>query len=187
MQENEITESLVFKKLLKEAPALEEEFHNFNSEYAFLSNRDDQSSSRILKCHLLIEHYLDKYLEVANPAIKNWDQARLTFHQKLELAQHPQTSFILISPGMRCVNSIRNRVSHNLEVNLTEDTLKPIKDFMNVWCGALGKPIRTGVDMVEDFTLTCCAMIDGYVSSISRHAKATGLPSLLEWWGNERP
>jgi hypothetical protein len=170
---------------LKEAPALEKDLHSFNLKYSFLSNRNDQSSSRILKYHLLLEHYLDKYLEAANPAIKNWGQARLTFHQKLELVQHPQTAFVLITPGIRCVNTIRNRVSHNLEVNLSEDALNPIRDFLNIWYTALGRPIRSDIDMVEDFTLTCCAIINGYVTSISRHAKITGLPELLTWWSRE--
>ncbi len=62
--------------------------------------------------------------------------------------------------------------------------LKPIKDSLNIWYGDLGKPIRGGVDVIE-FTLTCCAMISGYVTSISRHVEATGLPGLLEWWSSD--
>jgi hypothetical protein len=171
----------LFQKMLQEAPAIEQEFQDFNLEYALLSERDDQLISRILKCHLLIEYYLDKYLAVANPAIQNWDKAKLSFYQKLELVIHPQTIFVMIEPGMRCINKLRNKTTHTIQLSFDEDELKPIKDFLDVWFGVLGKPVRSGVDLIEDFTLVCCAFINSYVSTINRYADNKGLVGLLEW------
>ena len=184
MIDKDLSQIKLFQEMLKEAPAIEREFQEFNSEYASLWGRDDQLISRILKCHLLLEYYLDKYLAAANPAIQNWDKAKLSFYQKLELVMHPQTIFVMIEPGMRCVNKLRNKTAHSLQLSLDEDELKPIKDFLDLWFRVLGKPVRSGIDMIEDFTLVCCAFMNSYVSTIHRYANSKGLLGLLEWRSN---
>ncbi|MFP3670621.1 hypothetical protein SB717_36660, partial [Priestia sp. SIMBA_032] len=48
-------------------------------------NQDTDSIGRILRAHLYLEHYLTEYLQHANPALGDLDEARLTFAQKANL------------------------------------------------------------------------------------------------------
>jgi hypothetical protein len=54
--------------------------------------RDDAAVGVILRCHLIVEHFLDRYLAAANPGIQEWDSARLSFAQKLALAATREAS-----------------------------------------------------------------------------------------------
>jgi hypothetical protein len=76
---------------------------------------------RILRSHLFVEHYLIQYLENANPRMGSLAEARITFAQKVALldSQNPDVAALL--PGLKRLNSIRNRLAHNLDAQVTEE------------------------------------------------------------------
>src|SRR5687767_4322263 len=90
----------LFKKLLADAPNIENDLGLFNERYTALVKRDDETVGTILRCHLVIEHFLDDYLQSANPAIPNLRSVRLTFTQKLDLAENPRTYLAMVMPGL---------------------------------------------------------------------------------------
>ena len=79
---------------------------------------------RILRAHLFVEHYLGEYLARANPRLGALSEARITFAQKVGLldATNPDVAAILI--GIKRLNSIRNRLAHNLGTQVTEEDAK---------------------------------------------------------------
>lgn len=72
----------------------------------------------ILKCHLLIEHMFDEFIDLMAPtegAIKN---ERFTFKQKetmVHMLGFPADPIFL--PTVDLLNNIRNQVAHTLEIN----------------------------------------------------------------------
>jgi hypothetical protein len=182
MTEPSIQDTPIFKKLLADAPAIEADLRTFNERYAQLVQRDDETVGTILRCHLVIEHFLDEYLEAANPGISNLNSARLTFAQKLALADNPRTVFALIMPGLRALNRGRNQLAHRLDATDVETTLQPIQEFVAMWRTAGGYEVPRELHAVQDFTLTACSFMHGATQAIQRHGQGGGLIGMLEWY-----
>src|SRR5205085_11346767 len=86
-----------------------------------LWNQNTEIVGRILRCHLFVEHFITEYLVATAPEF-DFDEARLTFTQKLALIRRSlplSTSYLI--PGMRHLNVIRNRLSHTLRGEISED------------------------------------------------------------------
>jgi hypothetical protein len=187
MNENEITQSPLFKKLLADAHNMEEDLRNFNMLYQQFLNRDEAAVSRILRSHLIAEHFLDGYLRAANPVIQEWDAARLTFAQKLELADNPRSSIHMLLPGLRCLNRLRNHVAHRLQAETTDDDLQQVREFVSMWHGALGKPLPDGLNLLEAFVLIASGWLHGAACMIQRHTPEHGLSGLFAWYRHDLP
>ncbi len=183
-RESDVSRRLL-AKLVADAPNMEEDLRIFNAKYRGFITRDDKAMRVVLRCHLIVEHFLDRYLAAANPAVVNWDSARLSFSQKLSLADHPQSSLRLLMPGLVSLNKLRNRIAHRLDAEFDKAAVAPIRDFMRMWCEALGKPVPKGLALLEDFSLQASGWLFGDVCMIERHAPDKGLLGLLEWWRNE--
>ena len=183
--DDQIRQSPLFKKLVADAHNMEKDLSVFNQQYRQFLERDDAAVATVLRCHLIVEHFLDRYLHAANPVIREWDQARLNFTQKLALADNPRSSIHILMPGLRCLNRIRNRVSHELQVPLEDTDLGPIRSFITVWHGAAGKSVPEGLRLVEAFALTASSWLHGYSCSIERHAPDHGLAGVFDWYDTD--
>jgi hypothetical protein len=187
MDKDTLRESALFRKLLADAKNMEGDLRTFNARYRDFLEQDDAPLCTVLRCHLIVEHFLDCYLRAANPIISDWDQARLGFAQKLALADNPRTGVHMLIPGLRCLNKIRNRIAHQLVVDLKPADLEPVRSFFSLWHGALGEPVPDGLALLEKFTLTASGWLYGYVCGIERHGPRRGLTGLLEWYADDDP
>ena len=178
----EIKKSPVLQKLLADAPHIEADFHAFKSQYTRLWETDHPAKLTILKCHLVLEHFLTAYLEAANPASPGIASARLTFAQKIDLADHPQANFHFFVSGMKALNSIRNKVAHRLDFVPTEEDLAPIAEGVRIWREAAGEPIPKGFETLDVFTELVCGFLDGTTKMIARHGGQAGLSGVLSWY-----
>jgi len=95
--------------------AMDERLESFNAVWS----QDTQSIGRVLRAHLVVEHFLSAYLETANPNLGSLEKARLSFSQKVELLGDSDPFIAELAPGLRRVNEVRNRLSHNLSVSIT--------------------------------------------------------------------
>ena len=182
VDESEFRNSPLFEKLLADADNLEGDVHEFNREYADFLSREDEPISRILRLHLIVEHYLLSYLRAANPSLGGPERARLSLAQKLSLADNEESTIHLLVPGIRCLNTLRNRLAHNLHFSVSDFDISPIASFVSVWHSAAGKPIPSGIDSIEAFSLLASSWLFAYRRMIDRHAKGRGLVGLLEWY-----
>jgi hypothetical protein len=84
-------------------------------------NQDTHLIGRVLRAHLVVEFYLTRYLQFENPNLAPLDDARITYAQKVDLirSSHPMINELI--PGLRRLGAIRNRLSHNLNADLTDD------------------------------------------------------------------
>jgi len=180
--DKDIRKSPVFQKLLADAHNMEEDLRVFNAEWRDFLTRDDTLARTVLRAHLIVEHFLDLYVRACNPAVTRWDEARLTFAQKLALADNPGASLHFLMPGLRCLNRIRNQLVHNLQTTQEDINIQPIRQVISVWRKALGDPVPEGLDLIIEMALQASGWMHGTVCMIQRHAPEAGMPGLQAWY-----
>jgi hypothetical protein len=179
---DQIRDSQVFKKLVADIPNIEEDLRIFNAQYREFVTKDHAVVGSVLRSHLIVEHFLDRYLAAANPAINGWSHARLSFTQKVALANNAQSKVRMLIPGMQCLNRLRNQLVHNLNAEFDVASIGPIREFITIWYQAGGKFIPEGVHFVEEFALVAGGWLHSDTCMIERHTPAEGLPGLLGWY-----
>ena len=119
-----------------------------------------------LTCHLVIEHYMDEYIKATVPQF-DWDKSKLTFGQRASLLKWDvlvrDKKFDPI-PAIKHMNSLRNRISHRLEIKLDEEALQPLADYMK---GLSSRPLELPTEpkkLLEVFVSTCCATFASHLS-----------------------
>lgn len=170
-----------FKYLLDKADILDKDRIEFNSKIIDLLNRPVDELGFILKCHLILEHYIDEYITTSYPTVTEPDRIRLTFNQKLELINNNRTVFGMAYPAIKSLNTLRNRFSHKLTYKITEPDYKEIEDLMTVWNSALVEQIPTGLVLIQKFTVWICGNLDSMTQGIKRETPELGLSGYLTW------
>lgn len=163
---------IVVKHVIELFGGREKAFRAFDSDFRMISERwsqDTDTIGRILRSHLFVEHFLTEYLVALNPELGSITDARLTFAQKVALIGDATLGVSYLMPGIRRLNTIRNRLAHTLAADISTDDI-------NVFLGiALFKAMRDkgaepetpsaeSIDILEDFARH---------AGISLHASAT--------------
>ncbi|MDK2042082.1 hypothetical protein [Aliarcobacter butzleri] len=111
-----------------------EEIKRYCDEATFAWNSDPIAIGRILRAHLYVEHYLDKYLrEEYN--LNNKELVFLNFYGKIKKIERNDKIWILCK-SLKKLNSIRNKIAHNLSFSFTKNDLiffKNRKEFQSYW------------------------------------------------------
>ncbi|EOX8980809.1 TPA: hypothetical protein ACXIWR_001264 [Enterobacter mori] len=83
-----------------------------------------------LTAHLSVEKYISDYLSLKYPSL-SWNEAKLNFSQKIALLQKEKAEppYNEIYIRLKDFNSIRNKLSHNLNYKLTEADKSKFIDF----------------------------------------------------------
>jgi hypothetical protein len=139
---------------------------------------DFEAIGRVLVCHLSIEHYVNNLIELSTPKSFNWEKSRMSFNQKLNLVQ----DLVIFQKnecvkGIRILNEIRNKLSHELLANIDENKLKELHQILlKMVCTRKSQEENEEVKshfnlfgphaIIERFTSITCAMIAGYCSRI---------------------
>jgi hypothetical protein len=111
--------SEVVAELRPQLPKLEQRFNEENEHFKRLLAADHSLIGHVLKHHLIMEVYLNRYLAAKYPNL-SWDKADLRFAQKIDLLvsdADPRAQFVI--PGIKELNRIRNRFGHRLDVVLS--------------------------------------------------------------------
>jgi len=163
----------------EEADRAVEEHRRYFSE---VWERDHGAIGRLVRAHLVVEHFLTTYLAAANPSLGDLEAARLSFAQKLELALNPASVLLVIGPGIRALNKLRNQLVHRLECHMPEADLEPFRRFITIRNEGIGLPVPEGIELIEEFSKTACTFLAAARDSIERHGRGLGLLGLNEWW-----
>ena len=121
----------VVEKLKPHFAAIEEHFEHENRIFIDLISSTHDTLGRVLKCHLVVEHYLDRFL-VAHFEIDNFDHVRLSFAQKTALLPNSATAAAFVKPGILQLNKIRNRFGHSLGAELSVQDLGAIRTVLDI-------------------------------------------------------
>src|SRR6188474_605757 len=112
----------VVKHLIELMGGHEKAFETFDAEYELITTRWNQDTGvvgRILRAHLFVEHFLGAYVQAINPKLGSLEDARLTFAQKVSLADGGTSTIAYLIPGIPRLNAIRNRLAHSLRAEVT--------------------------------------------------------------------
>ena len=137
-------------------------FTEFNTEFLHLWQNRGNSIGRIVKSHLLLEHYLNEYLRVIHPSIKNIDALKLSFKQKLNMLELPGDMIHYIGPVLDVINRLRNRLVHSLDIELKDDEIEPIRKLLaftrqqSNYNADLDE--RSAADLIEESTKLVCSL-----------------------------
>lgn len=127
---------------------------------------DHELLGYFLTCHLVIEHYMDEYLKATVPGL-DWEKSKLTFAQRVNLLQWE----VVVNnqrydpiPAIKHLNTLRNKISHRLEIKLDAEALQPLSDYLKKFTsGALSVPTDPK-EILERFVGTCCATFASHLS-----------------------
>ena len=146
----------VVAKLKPHFATIEQHFEQENRIFVGLISSAHDTLGRVLKCHLLIEHYLDRFL-VAHFKIDSFDDVRLSFAQKAALLPSGETAAAFVKPGILRLNRIRNRFSHLLGAELSVQDLGPICTVLDT--ARPGVAFESPVEAIEAFTTVACTFL----------------------------
>ena len=127
-----------------------------NMKFKALLRSDHTKSGRILKCHLIAETYVEKYL-CEKLSLSTISSARLSYFQKVMLLPENSGPPAVIKPGLLLLNKIRNKFAHNLERNITIDELQLMIDVLRI--SDRNTSELSAVETIESFTALACTWL----------------------------
>jgi hypothetical protein len=83
--------------------------------------QNTDTMGRILRAHLFIERFMTDNLQRSNPALGSLEKAKLTFAQKVALLNPNDPDIAEVTPGLRRMNGIRNRLAHESHAEVTAE------------------------------------------------------------------
>ena len=146
----------VVAKLKPHWATIDQHFKRENHIFIDLISSAHDTLGRVLKCHLIVEHYLDRFL-VSHFGIDNFDNVRLTFAQKAKLLPDRATAATLVKPGIVRLNRIRNQFCHSLGAELSDADLDSIRTVLAI--ARRGVTFESPVEAIEAFTTVACTFL----------------------------
>lgn len=119
---------------------------------------------RVLKSHLIVEYYLNRYLE-QHYGLTNLEELRLSYFQKAKLLPQSSSSAARVRPGVLELNAIRNKFSHRIEPAIGSGDVKEIEKLLRWTKTKLGSspPIDLAsaapIDKIETFATTVAGLL----------------------------
>ncbi len=153
-------------------PPLVHSIQNGDVTWQRLDNLDYELLGYFLSCHLIIEHYLDEYLKARYPTL-DWEASKQTFGQKVALLatdNYPEKYNSI--PAIKHLNSLRNKLSHNIDFKITEADLLPLSQYLKKCCGPDLEQPTEAREILNLFTSMVCVW---FASGISATAKQNRL------------
>jgi hypothetical protein len=129
-----------------------------------LSDIDYTTVGYLLCCHLVLENYIEAYIQANVGANLSVENARLTFAQKLSILDSwklpDRFNFM---PSLKHLNSLRNKLGHNIQTTISESELLPLIQFLET-VGEKKLDRRDAISVLEVYTGTVGAyMASAYV------------------------
>uniref|UniRef100_A0A0H3WUR6 Uncharacterized protein n=2 Tax=Pandoraea faecigallinarum TaxID=656179 RepID=A0A0H3WUR6_9BURK len=187
MESDESTRSLMnsafVRTMLNDADHHEQCVAAFNGEYLAYLGKDRELIGQILLSHLIIERFLDRYLEIANPNLSVKQRERMGFAKKWEIKRLPPGSLLeLHGAGVVALNALRNKVAHDLSAHVEPSDVEPIKSCFGPWHFASGRPEPlSDIHWLVAFTQHIAFVLDSLTKGIVRYGGADGLDGYEAW------
>ena len=146
----------VIARLRPHWDVIDQHFESENARFKELIATSHDDLGRILKCHLVVEHYLDRFL-VEHYRLPELENGRFSFYQKAFLLPNGRAAAAFVKPGILRLNTIRNKFGHYVATTLTFDDLGAMTEVLRI-----ARPdvlVPSPVDAVEAFTAVACAFL----------------------------
>jgi hypothetical protein len=150
-------------------PPLVREISNGDVTWQRLEKLDYETLGYFLSCHLIIEHYIEEHLKIFQPSL-SWESARLNFSQKLALMSNFKVSekYDCI-PAIKHLNSLRNKLSHNIEFNITTEHLNPLRTYLAKASHEELEIPSEPKELLELFTSMTCVIFAAQITGMASH------------------
>ncbi len=135
---------------------IEEHFNRENARFIELIQRPHDVIGRLLKCHLVVEHYLERFLS-EHYGLENLAAANLGFFNKAMLLPTQSSSAAFVRPGILKLNSLRNRVGHNLNGEPAFGDIGPIDEVLRI--ARPNVAFDYPIEAIEAFTTVACTWL----------------------------
>ncbi len=145
---------------------------------AFINEKWDQDVvgiGRVLRAHIFVEYFMTKCLQAINPNLGSLDGARVNFSTKLKLLKGYSNHIDMMLPGIRRLNTIRNRMAHSLEANIDDKDIEVILSdkYFESLREEHAKPEKPSTDkfeIIEDFAQHVGAYLEseGHADSLAQ-------------------
>jgi hypothetical protein len=146
----------VVEKLKPHFQEIESHFEQENEKFKVLLAHDHGNIGRVLKCHLMIEHYLDHFLR-AHYEIEHLTDVRLSFSQKAKMLPDKASAAAFIKPGVFNLNSVRNKLSHELNYNVQVSDMPKIIEILKI--ARKNIVFNNPIEAIEAFTTVACTWL----------------------------
>ena len=144
------------RKLKPHFPQLEAHFNAENERLKTLLSIDHDPIGRVLKCHLVVEHFLTRYL-AERFETQTLDQAKLSFFQKAQLIPTEREIATFVRPGILSLNKARNKFTHRLDATIEFDDISSIMETLSY--ARHGTTFSDPYSAIEAFAAVACAFL----------------------------
>lgn len=122
-----------------------------------------------LSCHLIVEHYLNKYIELHGYGNLNWSEVRLTFSQKTKLLKnHEEFEVYNPIPSLKHFNSVRNKIAHNIAYQITAKDVEPLRGFLVQHNLDTDMDLSTPIKVIDQYMYMVCTFFAGAITRGAR-------------------
>jgi hypothetical protein len=136
--------------------SIEKHFSEMNGIFINLMEQPHDNIGRVLKCHLVVEHFLTKFL-VDFYRIDGLENLQLRFAQKIELVPRAGGSASFVRPGIIQLNKIRNKLGHDLSTQIERHNISAIYEVLAI--ARKGINLDDPIKAIEAFTPIACAFL----------------------------
>lgn len=136
-------------------PKMQARFEAENDRFLQMMAQDHDERGRLLKCHLVVENYMDRFLK-SHLGLDSIEEVRLTFFQKAMLLPNrgPQG---FVKGGILELNTARNFLAHVLDRTVDLESLRKIRTVLTE--AREGQVFRTALEQIEAFTAVACTFL----------------------------
>ena len=106
-------------------------FETENRKFKDLIRADHTTLGMVIKCHLISEIYVERYLR-EKLALTNLTDARLSYFQKVMLLPDRASAPAIVKPGLLRLNRIRNSLAHDLRYDPSVEDIRPMMDVLKI-------------------------------------------------------
>jgi hypothetical protein len=166
---------VVIERLRPHMARIEEHFNHENEKFKALLARDHDDLGRVLKCHLILERYIDEFL-LLHLGIADIERVRLTFFQKAQLLPDANPKIGFIKPGIIEFNAIRNRYGHDLDAEIRLEHTRDIDAVLRIAregmeCPSLLQKVEMFTTIAATFLLVSPKDIEELFERVFREAR----------------
>ena len=148
--------SEVVAELAPKWPRIEKRFNEENETLKRLLAQDHDLIGHVLKCHLIVENYINRHLEAISPE-HDWEAAKLRFAQKVNLLPQTNLKVAWLLPGIKELNAVRNRFGHRISARIELTELPECQSVLRI--ARSGKDYANPLEVIEDFTTVACTWL----------------------------
>ena len=135
---------------------IDEYFDNENKKFIELLQTDHRNFGRIIKCHLILETYMERFL-CKRLNISDISELRLTFYQKVMLLPETGAAITILKTVLLLLNKLRNKIAHDLNLEVSKNELNSMIKILEI--SGRNTENMDVCDVIDSFTTLACTWL----------------------------